>query len=70
MKRYFVIMQGRLFGFTKKTNSLNVARWLADLNCWTYAKIHDAKADDSNPPWSKCIYINDRRAQQRLFFFR
>lgn len=62
MKRYFVVMNSKLFGFTKKTNSLKVARWLADLKWWTYAKIHDTKADGVNPPWSKCIYINDKRA--------
>lgn len=62
MKRYFVLMQSKRFRFTKRTNSLQVARWFADLNCWAYAKIHDSEASGINPPWSKCIYINDRRA--------
>lgn len=62
MKRYFVLMNGKRYGFTKQTNSLKVARWFADLKCWKYSKIHDREADGINPPWSKCIYINDRRA--------
>lgn len=61
MKRYFVLMNGKIFGFKFKTNSYKIAKWFADLKLWTYAKIHDSKADDIDPPWSKCIYINDRR---------
>lgn len=57
MKRYFVLMQTEHFSFRKTTNSFKVAKWLADLKCWKYAKIHDAQASDKNPPWSKCIYI-------------
>lgn len=64
MKRYFVVMRGNIFGFTFKTNSYGFAKWLVDLKLWSYAKIHDAKASDVNPPWSKCIYINDRRGSK------
>ena len=61
MKRYFVLMNGKKFGFIVRTNSLKTARWFADLRFWTYSKIHDTKAPNVNVPWSKCIYINDRR---------
>lgn len=61
MKRYFVLMCTDKFTFEKKTNSLKLAKWLADLKIWRYAKIHDSKASDIDPLWSKCIYINDRR---------
>lgn len=61
MKRYFVLMQTKYFGYVRvKTNSLRIAKWLADLKIWQYAKIHDSKASDVNPPWSKCIYIRKR----------
>lgn len=63
MKRYFVLMCTDKFAFSKETNSLKLAKWLADLKIWRYAKIHDNKTRDIDPPWSmsKCIYINDRR---------
>ena len=54
-------MQTKYFGYVRvKTNSLRIAKWLADLKIWQYAKIHDSKASDVNPPWSKCIYIRKR----------
>lgn len=62
MKRYFVLMLSKRFRFRVRTNSFRIAKWLADLKLWEYAKIHDSKASDVNPPWSKCVYINDRRA--------
>lgn len=61
MKRYFVLMQTKNFYHTFRTNSFGLAKWMADLKFWKYAKIHDAKASDVNLPMSKCIYINDRR---------
>ena len=61
MKRYFVLMNGEKYGFRICTNSLKIARWFADLKVWTYSKIHDVKAPGVDAPWSKCIYINDRR---------
>jgi hypothetical protein len=61
-KRYFVLMQTKILGFVKHTNSLRVAMWLANLKFWTYAKIHDTNAEDVKYPQSKCIYINDRRS--------
>ena len=61
MKRYFVLMNGEKNGFIMRTNSLKIARWFADLKFWTYSKIHDTKAPGVDAPWSKCIYINDRR---------
>lgn len=61
-KRYFVLMRTEKFIFEKKTNSFKVAKWLADLKIWKYAKIHDAFASDVNPPWSKCIYIKENRS--------
>ena len=60
MKRYFVLMQTKKFNHTFKTNSWRLAKWLADLKVWRYAKIHDANASDVNPPWSKCVYITKR----------
>lgn len=62
MKRYFVLMCGKRFQHTFTTNSLKLARWMADLRIWEYAKIHDAKMDDVDPPWSKCIYIKKRES--------
>lgn len=62
MKRYFVLMQTEKLRFKVTTNSFKRAVKLANLKYWKYAKIHDCKADDTNPPWSKCIYIVDRRS--------
>jgi hypothetical protein len=60
-KRYIVILNFKKVGFELHTNSLKVAKRLASLKIWWYAKIHDMKAEDAEYPWSKCIYINDRR---------
>ena len=54
-------MNGEKYGFRVRTNSLKIARWFADLKFWTYSKIHDYKAPGVDAPWSKCVYINDRR---------
>ena len=58
MKRYFILMESKKWIFTKRTNSLKIAKWFANLNIWTYAKIHDMRA---NGYFSKCIYVNDKR---------
>lgn len=57
MKRYTILMQGKKWMFIKRTNSLKIAKWFANLNIWTYAKIHENQANNL----SKCIYINDKR---------
>lgn len=61
MKQYFVLVKNRKLGFMVHTNSLKLARWLADLKIWKYAKIYDTQASDEIHYFSKCIYIKDRR---------
>lgn len=53
-KKYFVLMNGKRYGFTARVNSWRFANWLMNLNLWTYAKIH-------NDITHECIAINDRR---------
>lgn len=62
MKRYFVLVHTKRCIFRFTTNSLELARWIADLKMWRYAKIHDQKASDEDLPWSKCIYIRTRES--------
>ena len=63
MKRYLVLMQTKKFLFKKETNSLKLARFLADLNIWKYAKIHDANVDKGlDVPFNTCIYVRKRES--------
>lgn len=61
-KRYAVLTHSKHYYLRFKTNSYRIAKWLADLNVWEYAKIHDNSVDSY---YSKCIYINDRRESQK-----
>ena len=61
-KRYFVLMLTKNFSHVFTTNSWKLAKKLADMKIWKYAKIHDREASGANPPWSKCVYINDKRS--------
>lgn len=60
-KRYMVVMRTNKHIWYHKTNSLRLAKWIADLRFWKHAKIHDKFASDVDAPWSKCIYVNDKR---------
>lgn len=61
MKRYSVIMNRGWVTITKRTNSLKVARILANLRIWDCAKIYDLSTGCTSlsgrlPYVGKCIH--------------
>lgn len=49
MKKYLVIILSKGFVYRIPVRRIKVAKWIANLKIWKYAKIHDYE--------SKCIYI-------------
>lgn len=65
MKRYCVWMNLGAIGVKKKTNSLRLARMLANFRFWDYAKIHDLSTGETCLNGTllsigKCIYTKRR----------